>query len=179
MVCISLHLAEKPGPAWVRSVDMLQKTFVGLAFDVSTEGHPLLLVEQVGDEALELGAILDLVLGLAKHQAEQAVLLAKVLQDQAVLGFECRTVLAHPRAPVVDRRHGEVLIPGFLYDAVGFRAHGVAVSRGGISDGPWLGRGGDRLLPSMPGSRPAKSPRPMAHLCACCSKDRRWRAESP
>ena len=115
MVCISLQLAEKPGPAWVRSVDTLQQTFVGLAFAVSTEGHPLLLVEQVGDEALELGGILNLVLGLAKHQAEQAVLLAEVLQDQAVLEFEGRTVLAHQRAPVVARRHGGVLIPGFLY----------------------------------------------------------------
>ncbi len=43
------------------------------------------------------------------------MLLAEVLQDQAVLGFKGRTVLAHPRAPVVARRDGGVLIPGFLY----------------------------------------------------------------
>ena len=36
--------------------------------------------------ALELGRIFDLVLGLAKYQLEQAVLLAEVLQDQPVLG---------------------------------------------------------------------------------------------
>ena len=47
-----------------------------------------------GDEALEFGGILDLVLGLAEHQPEQAMLLAEVLQDQPILRFERHSVLA-------------------------------------------------------------------------------------
>jgi hypothetical protein len=72
---------------------------------VGAEDHPALLIEQVGDQAVEFGGILDLVLGLAEHQPEQAVLFAEVLQDAAVLGFQLHAVLSHQGAPVVAIRH--------------------------------------------------------------------------
>jgi hypothetical protein len=90
----------------------LQQALVGIALDVGAEGHPLLLVEQVGDQAFELGGILDLVLGLAEHQPQQAVLLAQVLKHAAVLGFQFHAVLAHEGAPVVALGHGRGLVPG-------------------------------------------------------------------
>jgi antitoxin YefM len=54
----------------------LQQAFAGIALDVGIKPQPLFLIQQIGDQALALGGILDLVLGLAKHQAEQAALLA-------------------------------------------------------------------------------------------------------
>jgi len=47
--------------------------------------HPLLLVDEVADEALELGRVLDAVLRLAEDEAEQPVLAAEMLQDGAVV----------------------------------------------------------------------------------------------
>ena len=44
----------------------LQQACVGIALDVGAEDHPALLNEQIGDQALGFGGILDLVLGLAK-----------------------------------------------------------------------------------------------------------------
>lgn len=83
-----------------------QQAFIGIALDIGAEDHPALLIEEIGDQALEFGGILDLVLGLAEHQPEQAVLFAEVLQNAAVLGFQLHAVFPHQGAPVVALGHG-------------------------------------------------------------------------
>jgi hypothetical protein len=70
----------------------------------SAERHPLLLVEQFGDEALELGGILDLVFGLATDRPAQAVLLAEVLQVVAV----GEAVVAQNGAVALELAHAAV-----------------------------------------------------------------------
>ena len=111
-----------PRPALGVAGIALQQAFVGIALDIGAEDHQALLIEQVGDQSLEFGGILDLVLGLAEHQPEQAMLLAEVLQHAAVLGFQLHAVLAHKGAPVIPIRHGRVLVPGRLGLLMGKRS---------------------------------------------------------
>ena len=94
------------GPALGVTGIPFQQPFVGITLDVGAEDHPALLVEQVGDQSLEFGGILDLVLGLAENQPEQAVLFAEVLQHTVVLDFQLHAVLSHQGAPVLPLRYG-------------------------------------------------------------------------
>jgi hypothetical protein len=46
----------------------LEEALVGVALDVGADADPLLLVDEIAHQALELGRILDLVLGLAEDE---------------------------------------------------------------------------------------------------------------
>ena len=54
-----------------------EQLLVGVALDVGAGGRPVLLVDEVDDEPLELGRVLDPVLGLPEDRAERARLLRK------------------------------------------------------------------------------------------------------
>src|SRR5438105_2694426 len=43
---------------------LFKQALIGITLDVSVKRHPLFFVDQVGDEAAELGRVLNLVLGL-------------------------------------------------------------------------------------------------------------------
>jgi hypothetical protein len=49
---------------------LAQQFLVGIALDVGAGLRPVLLVDEVDDEALELGRVLDAVLGLAEDRAD-------------------------------------------------------------------------------------------------------------
>jgi len=65
-----------------------EQLLVGVALDVDTGGGPVLLVDQVDDESLELGRVLDPVLRVAEGGPEGALLPAEVLQDVPVGDLE-------------------------------------------------------------------------------------------
>ena len=67
---------------------LLQQPLVGVALHVGGEAGPLLLVDQVHDEAAELGRVLDFVLRLAEDDAEHARPLAEFLQRMAVMNLQ-------------------------------------------------------------------------------------------
>ena len=66
---------------------LLQQAFVDFALDVDIQADPGFAVDQV-DQAAQLGRVLDLVLGLAEDDGDQAGALAQLGQDVAVVGFE-------------------------------------------------------------------------------------------
>src|SRR3712207_9106317 len=61
-----------------------EQRLVGVALDVGAGRRPVLLVDEVDDEALELGGVLDPVLRLAEDDAEDAGLPGEVLEDVPV-----------------------------------------------------------------------------------------------
>lgn len=65
-----------------------QQLLVGVALDVGAGGRPVLLVDEVDDEPLELRRVLDAVLGLAEDRPEDAALLGQAVEDARVLGLE-------------------------------------------------------------------------------------------
>jgi hypothetical protein len=97
----------------------LEEALVGVALDVGADADPLLLVDEVGDQALELGRVLDLVLGLAEDDAEEAVLLAQVLEGGAVVALQVGAVALDEARPVVALGDRRLLLPGRLGLLVG------------------------------------------------------------
>ena len=61
-----------PAPLLVSSAFFSEQPLVGVALDVGVEHRPLLAVDQVDDQAAQLGRVLDLVLRLAEDHAEHA-----------------------------------------------------------------------------------------------------------
>ena len=53
----------------------LQQAFVDVAFNIGTHHHPALFIDHV-DDPIELGWVLNLVLGLGEDLAEHSLLLA-------------------------------------------------------------------------------------------------------
>jgi hypothetical protein len=51
-----------------------EQPFVDVALDVGAEGAPGFLIDEIDDEAAQVGGVLDLVLGFAENDAENAVL---------------------------------------------------------------------------------------------------------
>jgi hypothetical protein len=87
---------EVPAGAGLRLLGvLLQEPFVRLAFDVGVEGHPALGVDQVDDEAPQLGRVLDAVLCLAEDRAEHARQTAELGEDMAVVNLELVAVEPH------------------------------------------------------------------------------------
>ncbi len=80
---------------------LLEEPFVDVAFDVGVEGGPEFLVDEVGDEAFELGGVLDFVLRAAEDGAEHAGLFAEGFQRAAVVLFEGDAVEFEEAGPVV------------------------------------------------------------------------------
>ena len=76
-----------------------EQALVGVALHVGVEDHPLLAVDQVRHQPLQLRRVLDLVLRLAEDDAERAGLLAEFDQDVAVVDVEARHRRAGPAKP--------------------------------------------------------------------------------
>lgn len=75
---------------------------VGIAFEIGARRRPILLVDQVHDQPLELGGILNSVLRLAIDGAERAGLLAQADKDAGVFDFKVGSLCV------------EQLLPGLL-----------------------------------------------------------------
>ena len=84
---------------------LLQQAFVRVALHVGRQAGPLLLVDQVDDEAAQLGRILDLVLSFAEDDAEHALAFAERVEHVPVVCFEIVAVLGQQTRPVVTLRH--------------------------------------------------------------------------
>ncbi len=67
---------------------LLQQPFVRIAFDVSVETRPTLPIDQIDDEAAQLGRVLDLVLRLAEDDPQHPRLPAQRFQDVPVLDLQ-------------------------------------------------------------------------------------------
>src|SRR5882724_1364166 len=78
---------------------LFQQAFVGIAFYVSVDVHPLFATDQVKNQALELCCILNLVLSLAKDHAQHSALFSQLDQDVAVLAVEVFTVQVFEAVP--------------------------------------------------------------------------------
>jgi len=89
---------------------LLQEALVGVALDIGGEAGPLFLVDQVHDEAAELGRVLDLVLRLAEDDAEHARALAELLQHVAVMDLQLVAVLGQQGGPVLALGDGGGLV---------------------------------------------------------------------
>lgn len=74
---------------------LLQQTSVGIALYVGREAGPLLLVDEIHDQAPQLGRVLALVLRLAEDDVKHANSLAQRHQDMAVMGFQLIAILRH------------------------------------------------------------------------------------
>ena len=69
-----------------------QQRLVGVALDVDVGGRPLLGVDEVVDEPLELGRVLDAVLRLAEDRPQRAGLVGQADEDLRVLDLELGAV---------------------------------------------------------------------------------------
>ena len=87
---------------------LLEQALVGVALHVGVEGHPLLVADQVLDQPLELGRVLDAVLRLAEHDAQQVVGAAEVVEDGDVVRFERLALQVEQRRPVVALGHDPI-----------------------------------------------------------------------
>ena len=67
---------------------LFEQTFVDIALDVGAERAPRFLVDEIDDEAAQVGGVLDLVLGFAEDDAEDARFLAEIFEGVAVVSFE-------------------------------------------------------------------------------------------
>jgi hypothetical protein len=116
---ISARREVLPGPALGVLGVAFEQTLVGVALDIGVEREPALVVDQVPDEAGELGGVLDLVLGLLEDDAEHARLLAERFEDVAVLGFELGAIEADEAGPVAVTRYERLLVVGRFGPLVG------------------------------------------------------------
>ena len=64
---------------------LFQQAFVGIALHVGAHRHPGFLVDEIDDQAPQLGRVLELVLRLVEDQPEQALLVAQRLKRVAVV----------------------------------------------------------------------------------------------
>ena len=67
---------------------LFEETLVGVALEIGVEGGPGFLVDEIGDEAAELGRVLDLVLRLAEDDAQHARALTQFFKGVAVMDFK-------------------------------------------------------------------------------------------
>lgn len=78
---------------------LLEQTFVGIAFDVGAETGPFLLIDEIDNQAPELGGILDFVLRFAENRAEHTGALAEFFERVPVMGFEVVAVQLNEHVP--------------------------------------------------------------------------------
>ena len=90
----------------------LQQPLVGVPLHVGAHHRPVFLVDQIDDQAAQLGRVLELVLRLVEDQPEQSLLAAEIFQGVAVVVEELVAVLLHQRRPAVFGRDGARLIIG-------------------------------------------------------------------
>ena len=83
---------------------LLQQALVGIALHIGGEAGPLLLVDQVHDQAAQLGRVLDLVLRLAEDDAQHPGALAQLLQRVAVMHLQLIAILGEQGGPILALR---------------------------------------------------------------------------
>ena len=66
---------------------LFQQSLIGIAFYVSLKSDPLFPVNQVGNQAAELGRVLDLVLRLTKDDTKHPFFLTQFFKDVAIVRF--------------------------------------------------------------------------------------------
>src|ERR1022692_1024456 len=80
------------------------------SLDVGAERAPWLLIDEIDDEAAQVGGILDLVLGFPEDDAEDARLFAEILKGVAVVFLERDAVHFDEAGPVVIFGDGGLLV---------------------------------------------------------------------
>ena len=104
-------LDERPGGEVLpgAGLDVLgslrEKLLVGVALDVGAGCGPVLLVDEVNDEPLQLRRVLDPVLRLTEDRAEGAGLPRQAEKDLGVRGFELGALGVQELLPGVLLRH--------------------------------------------------------------------------
>ncbi len=99
---------------------LLQQSLIGVALDVGIEREPPLPVDQVADQAGQLGGVLDLVLRLLEDDAKHRFrILAKRLKDVPVVRLQRRTFEPDETVPVQPCGNERVLVVGRLGALVG------------------------------------------------------------
>jgi hypothetical protein len=62
---------------------LFEETFVDVTLDVGAERAPRFLIDEIDDEAAQMGGVLDLVLGFPEDDAEDARLFAEIFESIA------------------------------------------------------------------------------------------------
>ena len=123
---------------------LLQQAFVNLALHVEAQARPVFAVDK-GQQVLEAGRVLNLVLGLLEDDAQHAGLLAQVGEQVAVLHLQRVAFEGTQAGPVLSFGHGGgvggagLLVGHFqeqqvsdLLDVVAV-AHAVVAEHGGVA----------------------------------------------
>ena len=84
---------------------LLDQALVGGALEVGVVAEPLVLVDEVLDELLQLGRGLDPVAGLVEDHAQHVVACSELREHLAVVGLKLCTRAAQQRLPVVLDGH--------------------------------------------------------------------------
>ena len=99
---------------------LLEQPFVSVALHVRRQRRPLFLVDEIDNQPPELRRVLNLILRLAKDDAEHALFFAERLQQMAIMNFQLVAVLGEQTGPVeafgngrpfVERRLGSAHPP--------------------------------------------------------------------
>ncbi len=96
-----------------------QQALVNVALHVGLHRQPLLLVDQVHDQAAQQGGVLDLRLGLLEDRPQHPRLAAQVFEDVAVVGLQAVALLRQQARPVVALGHDGLAAVGRLGLLVG------------------------------------------------------------
>ena len=89
-----------------------EQPFVDVPFDVGFEQHPRLGLDEVDDQALQGGRVLDVLTRFLEDLPQHATLLPQLLEHVTVMHFEVVTILRQEASPDV---HGFVA----LYEPTG------------------------------------------------------------
>ncbi len=87
-----------------------QQPFVDVALDVGLHRRPLLGVDQVHDQPLERGRVLDLLPSLLEDLAQHPRLLAEFFEDVPVVDFQLVAVPLEQALPAELRRHDRLAV---------------------------------------------------------------------
>ena len=95
-------LARAPGPLPGR---LLDQALIGVALEIGVEAEPFVVVDEVFDQQLELGRVLDPVAGFAEHHPEHVVALAQFGQRLVVVLLQVDAGPVEQRLPAIFGRH--------------------------------------------------------------------------
>src|SRR5712692_10150178 len=93
---------------------LLQQSFVGIAFDVSIQDHPLFAVNEVRNQPTEFCRVLNFVLGFPKDDPQHALLFAQFLEHMTVMGLQPATIFSDETLPVKRCGNDRWLTPWWL-----------------------------------------------------------------
>ena len=108
-----------PGSAFDVFGVLLQQAFVGIAFHISGQAGPLVLVDQIDDQPPQFGRILNLVLSLSEDGSQHAGFLTEFLQRVPVVDFEFIAFQHQQIRPAITLRNQRRLIERWLRLFVG------------------------------------------------------------